>query len=40
MEPVKGEWLLFNQTTVNGDKNGILAVFEFQTKRADNTQLD
>ena len=22
-------WLLFNQTTVNGDENGILAVFEF-----------
>ena len=22
-------WLSFNQTTVNGDENGILAVFEF-----------
>ena len=27
--------------TVNGDENGILiAVFEYQTKRSDNTQLD
>ena len=33
-------WLLFNKTTVNGDKNGILAVTEFQTKWSDNTQLD
>ena len=22
-------WLLFNQSTINGDKNGILAVFKF-----------
>ena len=33
-------WLLFNKTTVNGDENEILAVFEFQTKLSDNTQLD
>ena len=31
---------LFNQTTVNVDANGNLAVFEFQTKRSDNAQLD
>ena len=33
-------WLLFNQMTVNRNKNGILAVSEFQAKRSDNTQLD
>ena len=33
-------WLLFNQTTVSGDENGILAMFEFQTKWSEYTQLD
>ena len=33
-------WLLFNKTTVSRDENGILAVFQFQTKWSDNTQLD
>ena len=31
-------WLLFNQTTVIVDKNGILAVFEFHGQN--NTKLD